>query len=92
MYQGILENKGRLYYLKESGVLQDTPGWLCDDYGNWYYVSNTAGELHTGWLYVGGAWYYLDPNSGRMYQNETRMIDGQYSRFTTSGAWAGYVN
>lgn len=32
--------------------------------GAWQYEEN--GSLHKGWLFVNGAWYYLDPASGNM--------------------------
>ena len=43
--------------------------------------------MATGWLKVGGTWYYLAP-SGAMATGWTN-IDGTWYYFSSSGAWTG---
>ena len=36
-------------------------GWLLSDVdNNWYYLNPDNGSMHTGWLYVGEHWYFLN--------------------------------
>lgn len=69
---------GRWYfdeYTNGEGVVTD---------GTWYYL-NADGTRYKGWLSQGGRWYYLDENTGIMYENGTYYIDGQRWLFNGSG-------
>ena len=59
------------------------PGWSEED-GHWYHYGS-SGAMTTGWIKTGGAWYYLDPETGAM-QVGKRAIDGATYIFADSGA------
>lgn len=48
-------------------------------------VAIEPGAMATGWLNLGGTWYYLSP-SGAMVTG-TQMINGRMYTFDASGAW-----
>ncbi len=52
------------YYLSEKhdGFFgRMVKGWLLSDVdNNWYYLNPENGSMHTGWLYVGEHWYFLN--------------------------------
>lgn len=54
-------------------------------YTTWYYA-NGSGVLQTGWLQIGGKWYYFDKYSYYMYTGPN-YIDGQLYVFNGDGAW-----
>lgn len=58
------EEKG--YGAAASGDLTEEPeqGWKLTDEG-WYFFEN--GEAKKGWLFEGGDWYYLNPETGLMH-------------------------
>ncbi|MBP3544357.1 MAG: hypothetical protein J6J86_09030 [Lachnospiraceae bacterium] len=63
-------------------------GWIYDiTLNGWFYVDGSTG-MKTGWQFINGRWYYLNPNSdgtkGKMYIN-TITPDGYYVDET--GAW-----
>ena len=54
---------GKWYYFEGSGAMQSSR-WLKQGTA-WYYLSG-SGAMQTGWLLTGGAWYWMDPESGMM--------------------------
>ena len=56
----------------------------------WYYA-NSDGKAYTGWLYLGGAWYWLDPSTHAMATG-LHECNGSLYWFNSSGAMAtGWV-
>ena len=51
--------------------------------GNWYYTNGRA--YKTGWVVKDGKHYYLDPQSGKMVQNCSLVIDGKTFTFDSNG-------
>ena len=65
-------------------------GWLRDDtFGGWFYIDPERG-MQTGWVRLGGAWYYFhqvsDGRKGIMYTGR-KTPDGYY--VDENGAWDG---
>ena len=65
-------------------------GWLRDDtFGGWFYIDPERG-MQTGWVRLGGAWYYFhqvsDGRKGIMYAGR-KTPDGYY--VDENGAWDG---
>ena len=80
---------GTTYSFYSSGTMA-AGGWYHADEG-WYYHSGSGGAV-TGWLALGGTWYYLDPynteHPGLMLENCGREINGLYYNFSSGGAMA----
>ncbi len=47
--------KGWKYYKDDKAVT----GWVKDTDGKWYYINPSTEIMATGWVYVGGEWYFL---------------------------------
>ena len=57
----------------------------------WYYA-NSDGKAYTGWLYRGGAWYWLEPDAGGAMATGLHECNGSLYWFSSSGAMAtGWV-
>ena len=57
----------------------------------WYYATSD-GKAYTGWLYLGGAWYWLDPDAGGVMATGLHECNGSMYWFNASGAMAtGWV-
>jgi len=67
--EDMAESFGRLTWYKEHG------SWV---------LRNFKGAAVTGWQYVDGKWYYLDPENGKCLMN-TYTPDGYY--VGEDGAW-----
>ena len=68
-------------------------GWLRDDtFGGWFYIDPERG-MQTGWVRLGGAWYYFhqvsDGRKGIMYAGR-KTPDGYY--VDENGAWMAKKN
>ena len=49
-----------------QGSVMWSQSWNLRD-GNWFYVDSVNPvSLHSGWLYAGGTWYWLDPSTHAM--------------------------
>jgi GH25 family lysozyme M1 (1,4-beta-N-acetylmuramidase) len=66
----------------DYSALIPSEGWKSID-GNRYYTKNYVKQ--TGWIQVGGTWYYLDSN-GIMIHDTTMDIDGVTYTFGSDGA------
>lgn len=88
------ENTGesQFYAFAKNGALISGSGWQQFTYpngaSNWVYTNN--GELLTGWQKINGTWYYFYDPYGYMATGDV-VVDGKISRFTSGGAWIGYV-
>ena len=77
-YEG--KTKSEWYHFAEDGIMDS--GWFLDG-STWYYLSMNHngfyGEMIKGWHHDGqdGRWYYLDPSSGAMHTNWSK-IGGEY--------------
>lgn len=78
---GWTKENGKWYYYRDGKKLT---GWIQDG-GDWYYCSS-SGVRQTGWLLTGGKWYYLDPDSGRMLENELLKLGGKIYYLTADGS------
>ncbi len=57
----------------------------------WYYATSD-GKAYTGWLYIGGAWYWLDPDTDGAMATGLHECNGSLYWFNSSGAMAtGWV-
>ncbi len=79
---------GNWWAFDENGYAKT--GWLRDEaFGGWFYIDPERGML-TGWVLIGGAWYYLHPVSdgrkGILYAGQITP-DGYY--VDENGAWDG---
>ena len=75
--RGTLDH-GRL--LDENG--NPIQGWVEYD-GQWFYGDDALGTLHTGWGYIGGAWYYFNEDGTVTYG--WKQIDGSWYYFQSDG-------
>ena len=60
--------------------------WQSKD-GTWYYAT-TDGKAYTGWLRLGGAWYWLEPDAGGAMATGLHECNGSMYYFRSSGAMA----
>ena len=78
-YEG--RTKSEWYHFGNDNIMDS--GWFLDSNNTWYYLSMNHdgffGEMVKGWHHDGqdGRWYYLDPNSGAMHTNWSK-IGGEY--------------
>lgn len=77
---------GRWWAFGADGYISS--GWIYDTiYQGWFYMDENQGML-TGWQFIDGKWYYLNPNSdgtaGIMY-TKRRTPDGWYVK--EDGSW-----
>ena len=64
--------------------------WQLKD-GIWYYAT-ADGKVYTGWLRLGGAWYWLEPDAGGAMATGLHECNGSLYWFNSSGAMAtGWV-
>ena len=57
----------------------------------WYYASSD-GKAYTGWLYLGGVWYWLDPDTDGAMATGLHECNGSLYWFNSSGSMAtGWV-
>ena len=89
----VWEDSGKVYYVKPDG--SRVKGWYeytMDEAGegHWWIYGKDDGYLATGWLQIGGVWYYFDSywgdmNTGSYYdfENKTAYL------FSKDGAWTG---
>ena len=64
--------------------------WQLKD-GTWYYA-NADGKAYTGWLRLGGTWYWLEPDAGGAMATGLHECNGSMYYFRPSGAMAtGWV-
>ncbi len=57
----------------------------------WYYATSD-GKAYTGWLYLGGAWYWLDPDTDGAMVTGFHECNGSLYWFNSSGVMAtGWV-
>ncbi len=84
MFTGWAFINDKWYYFSEDGAM--VKGWL-NLKNKWYYLDPVTGVMVEGWLQSGDIWYYLTPETGEMLADCSRIIDGAYYRFSSSGAW-----
>ena len=58
--------------------------WQLKD-GIWYYAT-ADGKVYTGWLRLGGAWYWLEPDAGGAMATGLHECNGSLYWFNSSGA------
>ena len=49
-----------------------------------YLIANTSGAMVTGWLQLGGVWYYMNPSGAMVIGRQ--QINGTWYTFSSSGA------
>ena len=68
-------------------------GWIQDDKGLWYYMSDTQGSSYgamvKGWIFSAGKWYYLSPVTGSMMTG-WQEVEGKW--YLLAGDGSLYVN
>ena len=71
----------------ENALNPTSAGWYRTADGSWYYFTSIADKPKTGWLCVGGAWYWLDPTKNGLMAADSWIDDGNAEYFVTaSGA------
>ena len=60
-----------VFYADANGVVNVASGWIMsndasDENGNTWYYASSNGVLKSGWQYVNGAWYWMDPSTFKM--------------------------
>ena len=68
-------------------------GWIQDDKGLWYYMSDAQGSSYgamvKGWIFSAGKWYYLSPVTGSMMTG-WQEVEGKW--YLLAGDGSLYVN
>lgn len=60
-----------VFYVDANGAVNVTSGWIMSNGASgesdntWYYASSN-GVLKSGWQYVNGTWYWMDPSTFKM--------------------------
>lgn len=80
-----------VFYADMNGAVNVASGWILSkdasgEGGNAWYYASTNGVLKSGWQYVSGAWYWMDPSTYKMKTGWLK-IDGVDYYFNASGAW-----
>ena len=68
MATGVASVADQTYHFRENGGLQGAmyTEWSQDVADNSWYYSNYSGFLLRQWQYIGGAWYWFDPDTFKM--------------------------
>ena len=91
--------RNEMVFIGNDTYAFDSDGWMITGWttavdGQWRFF-NESGAMQTGWLWSGGAWYYLDPSSGIMQSSWFKADDGGWYYSNESGAmqtgwlWSG---
>ena len=83
MQTGWVKDKGKWYYLDESGAM--VTGWKKVK-NKWYYL-NDDGSMATGWKKVGGEWYFMN-DDGSMKSSEWVKYKDKWYYLQQGGAMA----
>ena len=82
-----MEIGGQTYTFHADGAMR--AGWVKDADGSWHYYDTNSGLVKTGWQFIGGVWYYLDPaDGGKMLPGGWHQIGGGWYYMHGSGAMA----
>lgn len=72
----ILDGNGKWYYIDTKKGMEK--GWHLDGQdGSWYYMDSVNGAMMTGWIFIEGKWYYLNP----ALLGETWVYDSDQGRW-----------
>ena len=68
---GVIHIGDAVFYADANGVVNVASGWIMskdasDESGNTWYYASSNGVLKSGWQYVNGAWYWMDPSTFKM--------------------------
>ena len=78
------------YYRFDANGYAYVYAWFKDPQNNSWYYLGANGEMYTGWQFISGIWYYLNPqrgtNYGVMYSNTVAQINGKYYAFNQDGS------
>lgn len=78
---------GQTYGFLPNGAMR--AGWVQDKAGHWYYYHPDSGQIMSGWQWIGGAWYYLDPlQNNQMLDNGWHQFGETWYYFYGNGAMA----
>lgn len=86
-YQDEVANIGNKRYAFDKNAYMLKNAWYKDDYGYWYYLTND-GSAASGWLKLGGSWYYFSEYSNVM-ETDWTYVDGKYYEFYSNGKLKG---
>lgn len=68
---GVIHIGDAVFYADANGAVNVASGWFMskdasDESGNTWYYASSNGVLKSGWQYVNGAWYWMDPSTYKM--------------------------
>lgn len=68
---GVIHIGDAVFYADANGAVNVASGWIMskdvsDESGNTWYYASSNGVLKSGWQYVNGAWYWMDPSTFKM--------------------------
>ena len=68
---GVIHIGDAVFYADANGAVNVASGWIMskdasDESGNTWYYASSNGVLKSGWQYVNGAWYWMDPSTYKM--------------------------
>ncbi len=68
---GIIHIGDSVFYADANGAINVASGWILSkdasgESGNTWYYASSNGVLKSGWQYVNGAWYWMDPSTFKM--------------------------
>lgn len=68
---GIIHIGDSVFYADANGAINVASGWILSkdasgESGNTWYYASSNGVLKSGWQYVNGAWYWMDPSAFKM--------------------------
>ena len=79
-------NNSEYFFNKDTGAM--IVGWGYDSYTSKWYLGSSSGALLQGWQLVNGSWYWMDPTTKVMAQNEWLNYKGEAYYLLDSGAMA----
>lgn len=68
---GVIHIGDAVFYADANGAVNVASGWIMskdasDESSNTWYYASSNGVLKSGWQYVNGAWYWMDPSAYKM--------------------------
>lgn len=68
---GVIHIGDAVFYADANGAVNVESGWIMskdasDETSNTWYYASSNGVLKSGWQYVNGSWYWIDPSTYKM--------------------------
>lgn len=91
---GVIHIGDAVFYADANGAVNVASGWIMskdasDESSNTWYCASSNGVLKSGWQYVNGAWYWMDPST---YKMKTGWLNNSGTWYWLQSSGAMFAN